>query len=283
MSKLINRRNFFKIATGLAGSTLFGSLYSIKVEPYWLEIVERTMPLKNLPRELAGATLMQISDIHIGDRFDMDFIIESFSLASSLNPDFVVYTGDFITLERNKQLSKFEKMASLFPRGKIATSGVLGNHDYGLKWSDDKMADLITSTLYSHDIRILRNEKFTIKGISFIGIDEYWGPNFNPAKALKNYSPQEPTITLCHNPDVCDIPVWNNYSGWILSGHTHGGQVRPPFLPPPILPVKNKRYTSGEFKLDDNRFLYINRALGTLWPVRFNVRPEITLFKLAEA
>ena len=87
-------------------------------------------------------------------------------------------------------------------------------------------------------------------------------------------------IVLCHNPDVCDLDVWNNYKGWILSGHTHGGQVKPPFLPPPVLPVKNKKYTAGKFELSDERILYINRALGHLIQIRFNVRPEITIFEL---
>jgi hypothetical protein len=70
----------------------------------------------------------------------------------------------------------------------------------------------------------------------------------------------------------------NWFVGW--AGHTHGGQCKPPFLPPPMLPVKNKRYTAGKFELANDRTLYINRALGHLWQVRFNVRPEITFFEL---
>ncbi|MEO1082736.1 MAG: hypothetical protein AAFY88_00695, partial [Acidobacteriota bacterium] len=74
--------------------------------------------------------------------------------------------------------------------------------------------------------------------------------------------------------------VWHDFSGWILSGHTHGGQCKPPFLPPPILPVENRRYTAGAFELEGGRRLYINRGLGYLKRVRFNVRPELTLFTL---
>jgi hypothetical protein len=88
---------------------------------------------------------------------------------------------------------------------------------------------------------------------------------------------------LCHNPDVVDQPVWNGYQGWILAGHTHGGQVRPPFLPPPVLPVENKLYTSGAFDLGDGRFLYINRGLGSTMSVRFNARPEVTIFTLCKS
>ena len=101
-------------------------------------------------------------------------------------------------------------------------------------------------------------------------------------KVMKLYDSKKANIVLAHNPDVCDLDIWNNYKGWILSGHTHGGQVKPPFVNPPILPVKNKKYTAGIIDLSNERTLYINRALGHLWQVRFNVRPEITVFELLE-
>ena len=111
-------------------------------------------------------------------------------------------------------------------------------------------------------------------------MDDYWAINFQPEKVMTQIDTNKANLVLCHNPDVCDLDVWNGYQGWILSGHTHGGQVKPPFLDPPILPVRNKKYTAGEISLSGNRTLYINRALGNLHQVRFNVRPEITLFEL---
>ena len=80
-----------------------------------------------------------------------------------------------------------------------------------------------------------------------------------------------------------DCEVGQGYEGWILAGHTHGGQCKPPFLPPPLLPVKNRRYVAGEYALAGSRSLYINRGVGHLMQVRFNVRPEITVFQLAKA
>ena len=94
--------------------------------------------------------------------------------------------------------------------------------------------------------------------------------------------PSAAKVVLCHNPDVCDLSVWSDYKGWILAGPTHGGQVEPPFLPQPILPVKNRAYSAGEIDLNDGRTLYINRALGNIFPIRFNVRPEITVFELTK-
>ena len=165
-------------------------------------------------------------------------------------------------------------------KGEIGTVGVLGNHDYGKNWSEQSVANEIASKLNSAEITLLNNQQIEIDGLNFIGFDDYWGLNFKPEKAMKGYDQSKANIVLCHNPDVCDLDVWNNYKGWILSGHTHGGQVKPPFLNPPILPVKNKKYSSGKLDLQDGRNLYINRAIGHLWQVRFNVRPEITIFNL---
>lgn len=129
-------------------------------------------------------------------------------------------------------------------------------------------------------VTILRNEQKEIAGLNFIGLDDYWGANFKPYKVLPLINNNLANIALCHNPDVADLPIWNGYKGWILSGHTHGGQCKAPFLNPPLLPVKNKNYSAGVIDLKDGRTLYINRALGHLMQVRFNVRPEITIFEL---
>lgn len=114
-------------------------------------------------------------------------------------------------------------------------------------------------------------------------MDDFWGLNFNPKPILNTVDNQKANIILCHNPDVCDLDIWGNIEAWILSGHTHGGQVKAPFLTPPMLPVKNKKYDAGKIELNNERTLYVNRALGHLWQVRFNVRPEITLFELSKA
>lgn len=157
---------------------------------------------------------------------------------------------------------------------------ILGNHDYGKNWASQVIAEKITGILEDREITVLRNEQHEINGLNFIGLDDYWGKNFAPEPVMKDVDNKIANIVLTHNPDVADLPIWNKYEGWILSGHTHGGQCKPPFLPPPLLPVNNKKYTSGVIDLQNGRMMYINRALGHLWPLRFNVRPEITVFEL---
>ena len=265
---------------GITTAALFPAIYSWQIEPFCLEFVKLNMPVPLLPKHLEGKVLMQISDIHVGDRFNWQYLIDSFIEAQKLNPDFVVYTGDFVSYDNEKQLSQLKGVMKHAVKGKVATLGILGNHDYGKNWSENNVANNIVSILEKENITVLRNEQKEYEGLHFIGFDDYWSPNFNPKKAMINYHNTKPTITLCHNPDVCDLDIWNNYEGWILAGHTHGGQCKPPFLPPPLLPVKNKKYSAGKINLVKNRTLYINRALGHLWQVRFNVKPEITLFKM---
>ena len=238
------------------------------------------MRIKNLPKKLIGKTLMQISDLHVGDRFDYQFLIDSFAEAQKMKPDFVVYTGDFVNYETRKQLRQLKEVAPFLVTGKLGTVGVLGNHDYGVNYSDQFVANSVTNTLQNAGIKILSNHQEKISGLNFIGFDDYWSPNFAPRRVMKKLNHKKANIVLCHNPDVCDLNVWNGYQGWILAGHTHGGQCKPPFLKPPLLPVKNKKYSAGEIDLEDGRMLYINRAIGHLRQVRFNVRPEITLFNL---
>jgi predicted MPP superfamily phosphohydrolase len=130
---------------------------------------------------------------------------------------------------------------------------------------------------------MLHNDQIEFSGLNIIGFDAYWGLNFAPENVMRQHDQNKANLILCHNPDVCDLDVWNGYKGWILSGHTHGGQCKPPFLPAPLLPVKNKKYSQGDINLNDGRTLYINRAIGHLWQVRCNVRPEITIFELDKA
>lgn len=278
----MKRRNFIKTSfLSLAGIGLLSGLYAWQIEPFRLEIVHIKMPIKNLPKHLIGKTLMQISDIHIGNRFDFQFIIDSFKIANQFKPDFVVYTGDYISLENGQvPIDKLKKVLKDSVKGSMGTVAILGNHDYGVNWSQPEIANQISDLFNINEITILRNEQIQINGLNFIGLDDFWGLNFNPEKALQNFNKSEANIALCHNPDVCDLDIWKEYDSWILSGHTHGGQVKPPFLTPPLLPVQNKAYSSGIYKLENDRTLYINRALGHLWQVRFNVRPEISLFQL---
>jgi uncharacterized protein len=280
----LSRRRFVisSLAT-LATAPPLALLYAWGVEPHWTEIVRRDMPIDGLPSELDGRTLVQLSDLHVGPRVDDAHVIDALTRAAALDPDIVVITGDWISYRGEAQLAQLERVLAHLPRGRLGTFGVLGNHDYGWGWSMLDVGDRVTSIATNAGAKMLRNESAEVAGLTIFGVEDLWGPKFAPEALLNGASSRRAAIALCHNPDAADRRVWAGFKGWILSGHTHGGQCKAPFLPPPILPVKNRRYTAGEFDLFDGRRLYINRGIGHLIRVRFNVRPEITAFTLRRA
>ncbi|WP_353150340.1 metallophosphoesterase [Chryseobacterium sp.] len=279
----MTRKEFVKGLVYLSVAGVFPVLYSWQVEPFWVEFVQRKLPVRNLPKLLEGKILMQISDLHVGDRFDWNFLIESFQKAKEFNPDFVVYTGDFVNNGTMQEQEDLKKVMEKGVMGSLATFGILGNHDYGRNWKDVEYAENICEILRNYGITMLRNAQQESHGLNFMGFDDLWSPNFQPSEVMAQHDPSQANVVLCHNPDACDRDIWNGYQGWILSGHTHGGQCRIPGIITPVLPVKNKRYVSGEIDLQDGRMLYINRAIGHSFQIRFMVRPEITVFTLTQA
>lgn len=279
----MNRRKFIKRILQASALAAVPALYSWQIEPYWLEFVERKLPIKYLPPQWEGRILMQISDLHVGDRFDWHYLIESFQKAKDFKSDIVVYTGDFVQHGNEQERQYLQEVLSHAVHGKVATLGILGNHDYGINWAENEVADAVTEIATSCGISMLLNEFADIQGLHFMGFEDLWSSRFLPGLALRNFQPDNANIVLCHNPDACDLDIWQQYNSWILSGHTHGGQCRLPGIGAPIVPVKNKNYVAGEVDLKDGRMLYINRALGHSYPVRFLVRPEITVFTLTKA
>ena len=276
---MISRRSFLGSLGALAGIGASVGYYTFEIEPGWLEIVRRPLQIQRLPSTLVGRTLAHLSDLHVGWVSD-EYLLDTFRRVSNLRPDIVVITGDLISLHRGWR----DHVAAIYqhvPRGRLATIATLGNHDYGPEWADARIAGRVADMMRDCGISVLRNQLHDAGGLQIVGLDDLWAGRFNPQEALREVDVNRAAIALSHNPDTVDLPVWNDFEGWILAGHTHGGQCKPPFLPPPVLPVRNRRYTAGEFQLTGNRRLYISRGVGHAMPVRFNVRPEVTIFELS--
>lgn len=277
---MISRRSFLHALGACAGVGTGALYYTLQIEPNWLEVVRRPLPVRRLPPSLAGRTLAHLSDIHVGPFVSDDYLVNAFRRVADLRPDIVVITGDLMSWHYGWR----DHVAAIYqhvPRGRLATIATLGNHDYGPRWGDQNIGANVAGLLRESGVTVLRNEMLDVDGLQIVGLDDLWAKRFNPEGVLRNLDARRAAIALSHNPDTVDLPGWGNYEGWILAGHTHGGQCKPPFLPPPILPVRNRRYTAGEFELAGNRRLYISRGLGHAMPVRFNVRPEVTMFELS--
>jgi uncharacterized protein len=307
---LLSRRQLVALLGAGAAGLVGLPVYAFGIEPHWVELVRRRMRLRGLPPSLAGRTLLQVSDLHVGPMVDSGYLSRALGDAARLEPDITCITGDFVTWRSpsaTRQLDELARVLHHLPRGRMATVAALGNHDYGHGWSEIDVADSVARVAREAGVTVLRNTATDVGGLQLAGIGDFWSPEFRdvgelrvldphvgaagdvpvggaPARgaaaALASLDRARPAVVLCHNPDACDQPLWDGITGWVLSGHTHGGQVKPPFLPPPIIPVRNPRYVAGEVALAPGRTLYVNRGLGHLTRVRFNVRPELTLFTL---
>jgi len=279
----MDRRRFLKISAGTLAAGAVGTVgYTFFVEPHWLEMVSRPLPVRRLPPALAGRRLAQLSDLHVGARVDSGYLIRSLRALEALEPDAIVVTGDLVSYEGPGEMTRLRRVLAALPRAPLGSVAVLGNHDYGVVWAEPDVAQRVADELERVGVRVLRNEAADVGGLRIIGLDDLWAHRFSPGDVRAELGADAASIALCHNPDAVDLDGWGGYAGWVLAGHTHGGQCKPPFLPPPLLPVKNRRYTAGEIDAGNGRTLYISRGIGHLTQVRFNVRPEITLFTLAD-
>jgi predicted MPP superfamily phosphohydrolase len=282
----VNRRKFIGASAAIVTGGAAVAGYTTLIEPHWLQLVRRDLAIANLPSELHGATLAHVSDIHVCSYVDEGYLARSLARLAPVAPDIVVFTGDFVSWEPGRddkvKIAQLRRVLSHLPHGRLATVGVLGNHDYGNTWRDASIGALISGVVNDTGMRVLRNDVEMVAGLDIVGIDDLWSGRADAQIALGKRT-SAAAIALCHNPDALDDLSWEGYSGWILAGHTHGGQCKPPFLPPPVLPVKNKRYSAGEVAVDSERTLYISRGVGHLLKARFNVRPEITVFTLRGA
>ncbi len=282
----MNRRQFVQYsatAVALGGIGTVG--YTLGIEPHWLEITTPDLPIAHLPAALEGARLAQLCDLHIGPQVSDEYLIRSFERVRALAPDIVVITGDIVSysqLRGDSLYGKLRDVISQVPRGRLATLGILGNHDYGGNWRMPVVAARVVAEAERAGVQMLRNETQAVAGLDFIGVDDLWARAGDPVAALRTRT-NDAAVVLVHNPDAADKQSWPDFRGWMLAGHTHGGQCKAPFLPPPLLPVENKRYVAGRVPVDAARTLYISRGVGHLIQARFNVRPEVAVFTLRRA
>lgn len=277
----LSRRMLFKRALAAAAAGTF--LYTWRVEPHWVEIVERPLPIVGLGDQLVGRRLVQLSDLHAGPIVDQSFLLSSLERVGELKPDLLVVTGDFMTCQRGEELERAFEVVRALPPAPLGRFAIHGNHDYGDDCRQIGVAGRLADGIERLGVQMLRNEVATIDGLQIVGVDEILSGLARPEAALSQLDATRPSLALLHNPDGVDHPAWGDYQGWVLSGHTHGGQCKAPLLPPPVVPVRNRRYVAGEYEVGPGRRLYINRGLGYLRRVRFNCRPEITVFTLQRA
>ena len=277
----IDRRKFLK-RTVLAGIGAIAA-DSVLIAPNFPRVVRRDILLRRWPSRLDGFTIALLSDFHYDPVFSVHPIRHAVGKVNELQPDLVVLTGDFVTAptfgSSEKAADAAEPCAELLKqlRSPHGLWAVLGNHD---AFTDP---DRVTAALQRNGIQVLDNQSAAIErdgGRFWLGgVDDILDGTPDLNETLKPVPPSEPVILLAHEPDFADT-VASYPVDLQLSGHTHGGQIRLPFVPPLFLPELGRRYLSGLYRIGSLQ-LYTNVGLGTInIPARLNCPPEITLFTI---
>src|ERR1700746_2874318 len=121
MNRVLTRRQSLKLlAAGTSVAAL--GLYTWGIEPHWREFTYTDPPIAGLPHELDGRTLAQISDLHVGPKVDDAYIIKSLQRAGELMPDFVVFTGDWITDRDSRQFNQWREIMAHIPHRRLGVA-----------------------------------------------------------------------------------------------------------------------------------------------------------------
>lgn len=255
-----------------------GSIYVHKIEPNWLQVKQVNLNLPHLSSEFKGYRIVQITDIHAGDwlkQAQLDRIVETINRQQ---PDIVVLTGDYVTRSPQEGVDILRSgLAQLHPRD--LSLAVLGNHDYYAN------AQAIAQTLQTANIQVLENDVYTLKrgkaSLHIAGVGSLMAGQVHLDRVLAQLPPAGAAILLAHEPDLADTTATTGRFDLQLSGHSHGGQVKIPWFPRRRLPPYGKIYPSGQYQVGD-MIQYTSRGVGMVKPhVRFNCRPEITVFNLS--
>ena len=262
---------FFRLCGGVTAAVLAEGL----AEPFTIEARTFDFPLPQLPRSLDGLKVAQLTDPHRGNLTPDAVIQAAVRQIAAWEPDLVVLTGDYVRWDPMDTLPLAKLLATLTPR--LGMMGILGNHDY-------QNPDWVSSILTQHaGVTMLRNASQELApGLWVSGIEDTIKGIPDPSHALKDVPESAALLFLTHNPVGVRFITERPYLA--LAGHTHGGQVRVPGLPPHYPPGMEGFPQIDGWGSYNKAHLYISRGVGcTGYPIRINCPPEVTLFTLRAA
>lgn len=253
--KKITRRTFLR--TTVYSLAAAGTANAYFVEPEWL--VVRKLILNKKPT----IRIAHISDVHYNG--DASYFSEVIDRINDISPDFTCFTGDLID-----QRSFLRPALDILKRIQSPLYGVPGNHDYTSGASFSEIGTCFQTTggaWLQNQEKIIIPNKLSIVGAATLNADPIRPPE-TPHRIL-----------LCHYPAIVDKLEGRSFD-LILAGHSHGGQVRMPFVGAMVLPYGVGPYVKGLYQTSSGP-LYVNVGIGVIgFPVRFLCRPEITVIEI---
>ncbi len=280
----ITRRRFVgRVAAGTAGAAFAGvGVYGAGIAPLRLRVRSYTVKIAGLPPALEGLTLVQLTDTHHGRFVPLSLVRAAVQQANQLKPDLVLLTGDYVHGTRRAIAPGIAVFEQLRPR--IGTLAVLGNHDH---WEGARacraafartgIALIDNRRRFVGDDRSLTTAPPTRGGLCIAGLGDLWEDEVALERAVRRVSPSTPRLVLAHNPDTAERLDPAIRVDLMLSGHTHGGQVRIPGLGTPLVPSGYGQKYVGGLCQGPTCPVLVSRGVGlSVLPVRLGVLPEIS-------
>jgi len=269
-SRGLNRRGFLRLGLAGLGAAAFADILWLEPRGVRVEALPMSTGQKGRP-----VRVVQISDLHL-EKFN-GYFQKVAAIVAGLSPDMIVLTGDYLEEERNiRGVLAFLRLLKA-PHGIFA---VQGNWEYWSRLEGENLRRHFAGA----GVRLLINERadLEINGqqLSLLGLD-YPSSGDQLRRLQEMADPKRFNLLLSHVPGFPHEQL-QRHIGLILCGHTHGGQVRLPLLPPLYLPRFSGRFVAGLYRVGQNNTpLYVNRGIGTsVLPVRLACRPEITVVEL---
>lgn len=255
--------------------------WAILVEPLWIETHCQDLEIPDLPPELEGLRLALVSDTHCGAWSSRRFFDRAWQRLIPLQPDILLLGGDIVV--NHARASWADDLAGLSdwhpPLGKYA---VLGGHDrtYNPLEVGDSLRQLGIRVLCNESVHFERQgQGWWLTGLADNSDDPVL---CNASLALLDVPTCEPALALVHSPDFVLDPDSQRFA-LILSGHTHAGQVRVPWLGAPLGATTISRAYDHGFTHPRGLNLFVTRGLGCTVRLRFCCRPEVCLLTLKRA
>jgi len=216
-----------------------------------------------------------IADIHLGIYNNESILERTVDKINNEEVDAVLIAGDF-TYE--PQFYNMKKLFRSLVNIKVPVYAVLGNHDCQRPGPD--VRDELEKVLTSYGIHIITNKAIKLNNVIILGLGSLWARDDEIA-LLDNYTKEDNLVVLTHNPDTTLDYMPNQYPDLTLAGHTHGGQVRIPYLYKKIIPVRGDiLWDQGLYTLKDEK-VFVTSGIGEIGlPLRFLIPPTIDILEL---
>lgn len=265
----------FLAAVGIVLSVLF--IYSRFIEPYWL-VVYHEKPdaeIVNIPKPL-GIKVAVVSDIHLSLHKREDFLERIVKAINTEQPDFVLIPGDFTYAISKQELAvMFAGLEDI----EAPVYAVTGNHDG--RHPGEFTSEEVRKTLQPFDVHTIDNKVEHInvrdKDITIVGLSDLWEGE-SDYTLVNRIQEEDFTIILTHNPDSAyELP--SHKADLLVAGHTHGGQIRIPFVYPKVIPTDHP-FDRGWYKVKGMPVFVTSGAGEVGLPMRLGVPPEVVIVEL---